>query len=107
MRDTAITHSSAAIGWHLVKKKTPALYPCSVQEVIGPRSDNDLGLLLQVEVLPGVLGVDVVFVHLQNFVVADSPGVGVVHDTCEGLAFCKWAAATPSKTPTTAAKTVG
>lgn len=58
-------------------------YPGGVQQVVGARRFDDLGLLLNSEVLPGEVGVDVLLVELQDFIVADGARVGVVHDACQ------------------------
>ena len=61
-----------------VSSTTP--HPGCVQQVVGARGFDDLGLLLQVEIAPGKLAVNVLLVQLHDFVVADGPRVGVVHD---------------------------
>mmetsp|Transcript_15714 Transcript_15714/g.37324 ORF Transcript_15714/g.37324 Transcript_15714/m.37324 type:complete len:211 (+) Transcript_15714:108-740(+) len=58
-----------------------ALDAGGVEKVVGPRRYDDLCLLLDREVLPGKLRVDVLLVQLQDLVVADGAGVGVVHDS--------------------------
>lgn len=60
-----------------------ATYPLGFQQVVGPCSYNDLGLLLYREVRPFELRINVILVHLQDFVVTDSPRVGVIHDSSE------------------------
>jgi len=55
----------------------------SVKKVVGTRGNNNLGLLLDGEILVGKVRLDVFLIQLKDLIVADSSGVGEVHDAGE------------------------
>lgn len=58
-------------------------HPSGVQQVVRAGGLDDLGLLLNCEVGPRELRVNVLLVQLHDLVVADCARVGVVHDACQ------------------------
>lgn len=73
----------ADLGEHETSPGPHHAYPLGVEEVVGAWGLDDLGLLLNVEVLPGELRVNVLLVQLHDLIVADAARVGVVHDACQ------------------------
>ncbi len=72
---------AAAQAGSLERHRAEDAHPLGVEEVVGARGDDDLGLLLQGEVFPCEIRVHVRLVQLKDLVVADGTRVGVVHDT--------------------------
>ncbi len=72
-------------------------HPLGVQQVVGPGCHNDLGLLLNCEVGPRELRINVLLVHLQNLIMTDSSRVGVVHDSCQASLSLQQAHATDAE----------